>query len=118
MNYLDPGTWPSFKQFVDAYYAPGYKIIDPSQVVGEERNLERLRRQLASVMIRRSKSVLNLPPKEREIGTVTVDDDGFWPWLGDQSRSLNRLQRQLMNLLDGAKTILKSGEFSFLFSRS
>ena len=105
LNYLDPGTWPSFKQFVDAYYAPGYKIIDPSQVVGEERNLERLRRQLASVMIRRSKSVLNLPPKEREIVTVAVDDDGFWPWLGNQSRSLNRLQRQLMNLLDGATTI-------------
>ena len=56
-------------------------------------------------MIRRSKSVLNLPPKEREIVTVAVDDDGFWPWLGNQSRSLNRLQRQLMNLLDGATTI-------------
>jgi SWI/SNF-related matrix-associated actin-dependent regulator of chromatin subfamily A-like protein 1 len=104
LNYLDPGTWPSFEQFVEAHYAPGYKIVGPSQIVGEERNLERLRLQLASVMIRRSKSVLNLPPKEREIVTVDVDDGEFWPSLRDQGRSLNRLQRQLMNLLDGPTT--------------
>jgi SWI/SNF-related matrix-associated actin-dependent regulator of chromatin subfamily A-like protein 1 len=105
LNYLDPGTWPSFEQFVEAHYAPGHKIVGPSQIVGTERNLERLRLQLASIMIRRPKSVLNLPLKEREIVTVDVDDDEFWPLLRRQGRSLTRFQRQLMNLLDGPRTI-------------
>jgi SNF2 family DNA or RNA helicase len=105
LNYLDPNTWPSFEQFIAAYYTPGYKIVGPSQVVGEERNLERLRLQLASIMIRRSKSVLNLPPKEREVVTVDVDDGDFWALLREQGRSLNRFQRQLMNLLDRLTTM-------------
>jgi SNF2 family DNA or RNA helicase len=73
LHFLDPALWPSFEQFVEDQYFPGYTIITPSQIVGDERNLERLRRQLASVMIRRPKSVLNLPPKEREIVEVEVD---------------------------------------------
>ena len=64
LHFLDPAMWPSFEQFVADQYFPGYKIISPSQIVGVERNLERLRRQLKSVMIRRPKSVLNLPPKD------------------------------------------------------
>jgi SNF2 family DNA or RNA helicase len=63
LHYLDPAMWPSFEQFVADQYFPGYKIISPSQIIGEERNLERLRRQLQSVMIRRPKAVLALPPK-------------------------------------------------------
>ena len=75
LHYLDPAMWPSLEQFVDDQYFPGYKIITPSQIVGTERNLERLRRQLTTVMIRRPKSVLNLLPKAREIVEVDVDDN-------------------------------------------
>lgn len=101
LHYLDPAMWPSFEQFVADQYFPGYNIITPSQIIGDERNLERLRRQLKSVMIRRSKSVLNLPPKEREIVEVDVEDNGFWSFLRDQAKCLSQLQRRLMKLLDG-----------------
>jgi SWI/SNF-related matrix-associated actin-dependent regulator of chromatin subfamily A-like protein 1 len=114
LNYLDPGTWPSFEQFVEAHYAPGYKIVGPSQIVGEERNLDRLRLQLGSIMIRRPKSVLNLPPKEREIVTVDVDDDEFWPLLEGRGRSLTRFQWRLMKLLDGPTTIETRSEIQDL----
>jgi SWI/SNF-related matrix-associated actin-dependent regulator of chromatin subfamily A-like protein 1 len=96
--------WPSFEQFVADQYFPGYKIIAPSQVVGTERNLEQLRRQLSAVMIRRPKSVLNLPPKTREVVEVDIDDNEFWLILGRQRKSLRHLQRQLMKLLDWPKT--------------
>ena len=78
LHFLDPAMWPSFEQFVADQYFPGYKIIAPSQVVGTERNLEQLRRQLTAVMIRRPKSVLNLPPKTREIVEVDIEDNEFW----------------------------------------
>ena len=81
LHYLDPVMWPSLEQFVEDQYFPGYKIITPSQIVGTERNLERLRRQLTSVMVRRPKSVLNLPPKTREIVEVDVEDDGVLVFL-------------------------------------
>jgi SNF2 family DNA or RNA helicase len=102
LHFLDPAMWPSFEQFVADQYFPGYKVITPSQVVGAEHNLERLRRQLTTVMIRRPKSVLNLPPKEREIIEVDVDDGEFWFSLSEQEKDLKRLQRQLMTLLDKA----------------
>ena len=101
LHYLDPAMWPSFEQFVADQYFPGYKIITPSQIVGDERNLERLRRQLKSVMIRRPKSVLNLPPKERETFEVDVEDSGFWSFLRRQAKCLSQLQQRLMRLLDG-----------------
>ena len=104
LHCLDPAMWPSFEQFVADQYFPGYKIIAPSQVVGTERNLERLRRQLTDVMIRRPKSVLNLPPKTREIVEVDVEDNEFWSFLSQQRKSLSHLQRQLMTLLDGPAT--------------
>jgi SWI/SNF-related matrix-associated actin-dependent regulator 1 of chromatin subfamily A len=104
LHYLDSAMWPSFEQFVADQYFPGYKIITPSQVVGDERSLERLRRQLQSVMIRRPKSVLDLPPKEREIIEVDVKDNGFWSFLRHQAKFLRNLQRQLMKLLDWPKT--------------
>jgi SWI/SNF-related matrix-associated actin-dependent regulator 1 of chromatin subfamily A len=104
LHYLDPAMWPSLQRFVVDQYFPGYKIITPSQVVGVEHNLERLRRQLTTVMIRRPKSVLNLPPKEREIIEVDVDDGEFWFSLSEQEKDLKRLQRQLMTLLDKAAT--------------
>ena len=104
LHFLDPAMWPSFEQFVADQYFPGYKIITPSQIVGVEHNLERLRRQLTTVMIRRPKSVLNLPPKEREIVEVDVDDGEFWFFLSEQEKDLKRLQRQLMTLLDKAAT--------------
>jgi SNF2 family DNA or RNA helicase len=91
LHFLDPAMWPSFEQFVADQYFPGYKIITPSQVVGVEHNLERLRRQLTTVMIRRPKSVLNLPPKEREIVEVDVDDGEFWFSLSEQEKDLKRL---------------------------
>jgi len=72
---LDPAMWPSFEQFVADHYFPGYKIISPSQIVGVERNLERLRRQLQAIMIRRPKSILDLPPKTREIVEVDIADN-------------------------------------------
>ena len=104
LHCLDPAMWPSFKQFVADQYFPGYKIIAPSQVVGTERNLERLRRQLTAVMIRRPKSVLNLPPKTREIVEVDIADNQFRLFLRQQRKSLRHLQRQLMALLDGPAT--------------
>ena len=104
LHFLDPAMWPSFEQFVADQYFPGYKIISPSQIVGVERNLERLRRQLRPVMIRRPKSVLNLPPKTREIFEVDIEDNEFWSFLGQQRKSLRHLQRQLMMLLEGPAT--------------
>jgi SNF2 family DNA or RNA helicase len=104
LHYLDPVLWPSFEQFVADQYFPGYKIITPSQIVGDERNLEQLRRQLMAVMIRRPKAVLGLPMKEREIIEVDVEDNEFWSLLRDQAKCLIKLQRQLMKLLDWPKT--------------
>jgi chromodomain-helicase-DNA-binding protein 1 len=100
LHFLDPDMWPSFEQFVADQYFPGYKIISPSQIVGVERNLERLRRQLQAVMIRRPKSVLKLPPKTREIVEVDIADNQFRSFLRRQWKSLSHLQRQLMTLLD------------------
>ena len=104
LHCLDPAMWPSFEQFVADQYFPGYKILAPSRVVGAERNLERLRRQLTDVMIRRPKSVLNLPAKTREIVEVDIADNQFRLFLRQQLRSLRRLQRQLMTLLEGPAT--------------
>jgi SNF2 family DNA or RNA helicase len=104
LHYLDPGMWPSLEKFVENQYFPGYKIISPSQIVGTERYLERLRGQLATVMIRRPKSVLNLPPKTREIVEVDVDNGEFWSFLRSQAKRLGHLQRRLMKLLDGPAT--------------
>jgi SWI/SNF-related matrix-associated actin-dependent regulator 1 of chromatin subfamily A len=104
LHCLDPAMWSSFEQFVADQYFPGYKIIAPSQVVGAERNLEPLRRQLTAVMIRRPKSVLNLSPKTREIFEVDIADNEFRSLLGQQRKSLSRLQRQLMMLFDGPVT--------------
>ena len=55
-------------------------------------------------MIRRPKSVLNLPPKEREVLEVDVEDDGFWTFLDEQAKCLSKLQRRLMSLLDERQT--------------
>jgi SNF2 family DNA or RNA helicase len=104
LHCLNPAMWPSFEQFVADHYFPGYKIIPPSQVIGDERNLGQLRRQLQSVMIRRPKSVLNLPPKTREIFEVDIEDNEFWSLLNDQAKCLRQLQRQLMILLEGPVT--------------
>jgi len=92
------------EKFVENQYLPGYKIISPSQIVGTERYLERLRGQLATVMIRRAKSVLNLPPKAREIVEVDVDNGEFWSFLRTQAKRLGHLQRRLMKLLDEPAT--------------
>jgi SWI/SNF-related matrix-associated actin-dependent regulator of chromatin subfamily A-like protein 1 len=104
LHCLDPAMWPSFEQFVADQYFPGYKIIAPSQVVGTERNLERLGRQLTDVMLRRPKSVLNLRPKTREIVEVDIADNQFRSFLRQQWKSLRNLQRQLMTLLEGPAT--------------
>ena len=104
LHCLDPATWRSFEQFVADQYFPGYKIIAPSQVVGAERNLYRLRRQLTDVMIWRPKSVLKLPPKTREIVDIDIADNQFRLFLRHQWKSISRLQRQLMTLLDGQAT--------------
>jgi SNF2 family DNA or RNA helicase len=104
LHCLDPATWPSFDQFAADHYFPGYKIISPSQVVGDERNLGQLRRQLQSVMIRRPKSALNLPPKMREIFEVDIEDNEFWFLLNDQAKCLRQLQARLMRLLDKRAT--------------
>ena len=76
----------------------------PSQVTGDERNLERLRRQLTAVMIRRPKSILNLRPKTREIVEVDIADNEFRLFLRQQRKSLKHLQRQLMMLSDEPTT--------------
>ncbi len=117
LHYLDPAKWPSFEQFVADQYFPGCKIIAPSQVIGTERNLEQLRRQLSAVMIRRPKSVLNLPPKMREIVEVDIDDNEFWSILGRQRKSLSHLQRQLMKLLDVQRPKRYGPQFETLTGR-
>jgi SWI/SNF-related matrix-associated actin-dependent regulator of chromatin subfamily A-like protein 1 len=104
LHCLDPAMWPSFEQFVADQYFPGYKIIAPSQVTGAERNLERLRRQLTAVMIRRPKSALKLPPKTREVVEVDIEDNQFRLFLRQQRKSLKHLQSQLMTLLDEPAT--------------
>ena len=104
LHCLDPAMWPSFEQFVADQYFPGYKILAPSKVIGTERNLERLRRQLTDVMIRRSKSVLSLPPKTREIVEVDIEDNQFRLFLRRQRKSLMHFQRQSVTLLDGPAT--------------
>ena len=55
-------------------------------------------------MIRRPKSVLDLPPKTREIVEVDIDDNEFRAILSQQRKYLRHLQRQLMMLLDGPAT--------------
>ena len=104
LHFLDPAMWSSFEHFVADHYFPGYKIIAPSQIVGNERNLGHLRRHLQAVMIRRPKSVLNLPPKTREIVEVDIEDDKFWALLNDQAKCLRQLQQRLMRLLDKRAT--------------
>jgi SWI/SNF-related matrix-associated actin-dependent regulator of chromatin subfamily A-like protein 1 len=104
VHYLDPVVWPSFEQFVADHYVPGYKIISPSQIVGEPRNLELLRQHLAPVMIRRPKSVLELPLKTRERVEVDVEDSGFRSFLHEEGKSLTLLHLRLMKLLDEPAT--------------
>jgi SWI/SNF-related matrix-associated actin-dependent regulator 1 of chromatin subfamily A len=110
LHCLDPAIWPSFEQFVAYQYFPGHKIIGPSQVIGAERNLEQLRRQLAAVMIRRPKSVLDLPPKTREIVEVEIEDNEFWSMLNQQRKYLTRLQRELMMLVEAPATATTRAE--------
>ncbi len=117
LHFLDPATWPSLQQFVADQYFPGHKIITPSQIVGTERNLEQLRRQLTTVMIRRPKSVLNLQPKEREIVEVDVADGDFWFFLSAHKKNLKRLQQQLMKLLDKPATEATRAEIRDLEAR-
>ncbi len=102
LHCLDAAMWPSFEQFVANQYFPGYKIIAPSRVVGAERNLERLGRQLTDVMIRRPKSVLKLPAKTREIVQIDIADNQFRSFLRQEWKSLSHLQRQLMTLFGQA----------------
>ncbi len=84
LHFLDSATWPSFSGFVADHYFPGYRIISPSQVIGDVRDLQGLRRKLTTVMIRRPKAVLNLPPKDRQIIAVDVKDDKFWSILRER----------------------------------
>jgi SWI/SNF-related matrix-associated actin-dependent regulator 1 of chromatin subfamily A len=100
LHFLDSAKWPSLSGFVAEYYFPGYRIISPSQVVGDVRDLQGLRRELATVMIRRPKAVLNLPPKHREIIGVDVKDNEFWLMLAEQRKLLTQLQCRLMKLLN------------------
>jgi SWI/SNF-related matrix-associated actin-dependent regulator 1 of chromatin subfamily A len=102
LNFLESAMWPSFPAFVADHYFPGYRIISPSQVVGDVRDLQGLRRKLTTVMIRRPKAVLNLPPKNREIIDVDVKDNEFWSMLQQQGKLLTKLQCRLMKLLDEA----------------
>ncbi len=104
LHYLDPGMWPSLEQFVEDQYFPGYKIISPAQIIGTERNLERLRGQLTTVMVRRPKSVLKLPPKTREVVRMPIEGAEFRDFLRGQAKRLAHLQSRLMKLLDGPTT--------------
>ena len=100
LHFLDSAMWPSFPAFVGDHYFPGYRIISPSQVIGDVRDLQGLRRKLATVMIRRPKAVLDLPPKKQEIIDVDVKDNEFWSVLHEQGKVLGKLQSRLMKLLD------------------
>ena len=66
------------------------------------RDLQGLRRKLTTVMIRRPKAVLNLPPKDREIIEIDVKDNEFWSELQEQEELLAKLQARLMKLLNEA----------------
>jgi len=102
LHFLDSAMWPSFGGFVADHYFPGYRIIYPSQVIGDVRDLQGLRRKLTAIMIRRPKAVLNLPPKTREIIDVDIEDNELWSVLHQQGKLLAKLQHRWMKLLDEA----------------
>jgi SWI/SNF-related matrix-associated actin-dependent regulator of chromatin subfamily A-like protein 1 len=114
LHFLDAAMWPSFQDFVADHYFPGSRIISPSQVIGEVRDLQGLRRKLMAVMIRRPKAVLNLPPKHREIIQVDVNDNEFWSVLRQQGKLLAKLQCRLMKLLGEAAPGVTSDEIRYL----
>jgi len=60
---------PDYEKFLTAYTEHYFHEKYGLRVVGSK-NLDKLRKRLATVMLRRDKSVLNLPPLR--IGTVTV----------------------------------------------
>jgi SWI/SNF-related matrix-associated actin-dependent regulator 1 of chromatin subfamily A len=68
ISYLDPATWPRFKDFVQQYYEPDYEVDETRRVMGTPRNLDQLQKKLRdTVMVRQLKrDVLNLLPKEYE----------------------------------------------------
>jgi SNF2 family DNA or RNA helicase len=48
LHFLEPAKWPLFQEFVADYYFPGYRITSPSQVIGDVRDLQGLRRKLTT----------------------------------------------------------------------
>lgn len=72
LNYLQPGRWGTHGEFRAKYC----KLLE-GRVVGY-RNLEELQRRLrVSVMIRRDRAILNLPPKRRQIVCLDLGEEGL-----------------------------------------
>jgi SNF2 family DNA or RNA helicase len=108
LHYIDPDTWPSLDRFICDHYEPGYIRVSADQVIGKARNLIWLRHQLRKVMIRRPKSVLQLPPKKREKVEVAIMEDEagrvFLLFLQKTTRSIEWAQKELMDLLNDGLT--------------
>src|SRR5207248_6285801 len=69
LQYLDPRSWRSFREFVHHYYEDGFEIDEAMRVTGHPRNLDQLQRKLRdTVMIRQMKTEVmrDVPPKQRE----------------------------------------------------
>jgi SWI/SNF-related matrix-associated actin-dependent regulator 1 of chromatin subfamily A len=91
INYLDPANWPSFKNFVQQYYDPGYEVDEIRRVRGTPRNLEQLQKKLRdTIMVRQLKrDVLNLLPKEYERIDIdylrfSIESRGWFAYMSKQ----------------------------------
>jgi SNF2 family DNA or RNA helicase len=86
ISYLDPTSWPTFKEFVKQYYEADARVDDERRVAGEPCNLNELQRKLRNtIMVRQLKcDVLDLPPKVYEEKRVELmpSSDTLSGWLG------------------------------------
>lgn len=102
LHYLDPASWPSFKEFMDTYHQKDYSP-DPRAPVwsdrkvyrlGTEINLDQLQEKLRStIMVRRLKAdvLTELPPKFRQI--IPFSPGGFLHLLQAENRAFEVYDR-------------------------
>jgi SWI/SNF-related matrix-associated actin-dependent regulator of chromatin subfamily A-like protein 1 len=99
ISYLDRTNWPTFKGFVEQYYAADASVDDERRVTGEPRNLDELQSKLRNtIMVRQLKcDVLDLPPKVYEEKWLDhpQPSDALPDWLRDKRQQIAITQRKL-----------------------